>query len=47
MAQVGEKSGFGLDAGFSADVAQDFISQLWDSFPGRRGRSALAEARSW
>jgi hypothetical protein len=39
VAEVGEKSGFALDAGVSADVAQNFFSQLWDSFPGGRGSS--------
>ena len=39
MAQVGEKSGFGLDAGFSADVTQDFLAQFGDAFSGGRGSS--------
>src|ERR1700674_967999 len=34
MAQVGEESSFGLGAGFSTDVTQNFISQLGNSFPG-------------
>src|ERR1700674_5514407 len=38
MAQVSEESSFGLGAGFSSDVTQDFISKLRNPFPGCCGR---------
>ena len=39
MPHVAEESTFDLGSGVSSDVTQNFISQLWDSLPGRRGSS--------
>ncbi len=39
MADIGEKSGFGLRPGFAADVAQNFGAQFGDAFASERGRA--------